>query len=282
MPVVRNNKMTTIIAHRGARSLAPENTIIAAEKAFTLGADLWETDIAVTKDEHLFLFHDHSLERTTDAEKIFPHRDALTFTDFTFAELQQLNPGIRFLETDPFDQIKKGAVSPDDQLRFQSEKIPTLEEALEFTREKKWKVNLELKVLPPGFKDFPVPQRVTELINRLGIHNRHIIISSFHHPWLRQIKRMAPGIEIQALVGDAPTDPLDFQDYSFPVYNARSTLIKDHHIMELKNRGKGINLFTVNETHEMIQFIEAGVDGLFTDFPQRMIALAKNKQHPEK
>ena len=69
--------MTTIIAHRGARSVAPENTMAAARKAFDFGADLWETDVGVTKDERLILFHDNSLERTTDVNEKFPPQGVL-------------------------------------------------------------------------------------------------------------------------------------------------------------------------------------------------------------
>ena len=268
--------MTTIIAHRGARSLAPENTIAAAQKAFELGADLWETDIAVTKDEHLILFHDDSLKRTTDAQNIFSDRESLVFTEYTLDELQTLSPGIRFLETDPFHQIREGAVSKEEQASFKIEKIPTLEQALLLTGKLKWKVNLELKTLPGRFRDFPLAKRVIALIRRLDIDSKHLIISSFHHPWLREVKDMEPGIEVQALVGRSLTEPLDFHDYSFDVYNARSTLIHEAQIAELKKRGKRINLFTVNEPHEMIRFIEAGVDGLITDFPQRLVSIIEN------
>ncbi|WP_353763502.1 glycerophosphodiester phosphodiesterase family protein, partial [Oceanithermus sp.] len=55
---------TLVIAHRGARSLAPENTLAAAQKGLEVGADLWETDVGVTADGVLILFHDDSLKRT--------------------------------------------------------------------------------------------------------------------------------------------------------------------------------------------------------------------------
>jgi len=75
--------MTIIIAHRGASSIAPENTIAAARKAWEIGADLWETDVAVTKDEHLILHHDDSLERTTNVKQVFPDRSSFIFTRYT-------------------------------------------------------------------------------------------------------------------------------------------------------------------------------------------------------
>jgi len=56
-----------IIAHRGASSLAPENTLASAQKALQIGADLWELDVAVTADGELVLMHDDTLERTSNA-----------------------------------------------------------------------------------------------------------------------------------------------------------------------------------------------------------------------
>ena len=62
------------IAHRGARSLAPENTLAAAQKALELGADMWELDVAMTADGELIVIHDSTLERTSNARDVFPDR----------------------------------------------------------------------------------------------------------------------------------------------------------------------------------------------------------------
>lgn len=265
--------MVTNIAHRGARSIAPENTISAANLAFKANADLWETDVAVTRDEQLILLHDPTLERTTDVAAVFPEREHQLVTEFSLAEIRQLDPGSHFIKTDPFGEIKKGAVSPEALSSFEGERIPTLEDALNFTREKKWSVNLELKTLPKNFKDFPVVQRVIELIKFLQITSEQVIISSFNHSWLTQVSTMAPDIEIQALIGYPKSDHLDWGDFSFSTYNACSTLIDEGQITTAQKREKRVNLFTVNKTDEMTRFITAGVDGLITDYPQRLAAL---------
>lgn len=267
--------MTTIIAHRGARSIAPENTIAAADQAFKAGADLWETDVAVTRDEQLILFHDNSLLRTTNITSVFPEKQKEMYTAFTLAEIRRLDLGSHFIDHDPFGEIKKGTINKETLSSFRKERVPTLEEALNFTKENQWKVNLELKALPENFKGFPVARRVIELIRRLGIRFEHLIISSFNHSWLRQVNALAPAIETQALIGYSETKPLDWGDFSFPVYNARSTLTDENQIARAKTKKKRINLFTVNEKDEMIRFINAGVDGLITDYPQRLAALVK-------
>ncbi len=267
--------MAQIIAHRGARSITPENTIAAAQKAFEIGADLWETDVAVTKDEHLILFHDDSLERTTNVKKVFPSNNNLTFTEYTLAQIRTLDTGSIYIETDPFGEIKKGNLTKKELSSFKGEKVPTLEEALLFTKDKQWKVNLELKKLPQRFKDFPVPEKVIAMIRKIGVNSDQIIISSFNHGWLQIVHDMEPEIEIQALIGYSFTDPLDWGNYSFETYNARSTLIDEGQIKMAQKKGKKINLFTVNNIEDMENFMAQGVDGIITDYPQRLKALKK-------
>jgi glycerophosphoryl diester phosphodiesterase len=269
--------MVVNIAHRGARSLAPENTLVAARKALEIGADLWETDVGVTADGELILFHDDSLARTTDAPARFPHRAPWTFTTFTLDEIRSLDAGSWFVETDPFGQISAGAVTPAEQAAYRSEKAPTLREALIFTRDAGWRVNLELKRLPPPLERFPVVQRVLALVDQLEMPPHQVILSSFNHDWLRQAQALRPDIGVQAVIGYSFTAPLDWGDLSFSTYNARSILITEEKVREVTAQGIVVNLFMVNEEDEMLRFIAAGVTGLFTDFPQR---LARLEQRP--
>ncbi|MCK5914165.1 MAG: glycerophosphodiester phosphodiesterase, partial [Desulfuromusa sp.] len=93
-----------VCAHRGARSIAPENTLLALKKSRDCGADLWETDIQATADGELVLFHDHTLERTTNILTLpeFSDRSSRKIADYTFAELEKLDTGSWFLRSDPF------------------------------------------------------------------------------------------------------------------------------------------------------------------------------------
>lgn len=264
------------IAHRGARSLAPENTIAAARKALALGADLWETDTAVTRDGKIVLFHDTRLDRTTDAAFVFPDKPSYDLADYSWKELQELDLGTSFIRNDPFGEIAKGSISRIDLDTIVGERIPTLEQALIFTRNNNWKINIELKELPESLSGFPLPEKVLETIRNVGLPGFQVIISSFFHPWLEQVQAMEPDIEIQALIGDSVSAPLDWGDYRFQVYNARVTLIDEGQIGLAKSRGKRINLWTVNNAEDMIRFIRAGVDGIITDYPQRMAALSRS------
>lgn len=270
--------MTVNIAHRGARSLAPENTLAAARKALQVGADFWEIDVAVTADEVLILFHDDSLARTTDAEVHFPDRAPWTFTTFTYSELNSLDAGSWFLETDPFEQIAAGEVTADEQASFRDEKIPTLREALFFTQAENWRINVELKRLPPPMDRFPVVDRVLSLIEDMAIDPRQFVISSFNHDWLRQVRKRNPNIALQALLGLPQTEPQDWGKLEFETYNARSTLTDEDQVRTLKDKGIAVNLYLVNEEEEMRRFIEAGAAGFITDFPQKLAALLKRRK----
>jgi len=261
--------MIQVIAHRGARSIAPENTLKAAQIAYETGAGLWETDVAMTRDRGLILFHDDTLLRCTDVQKKFPLRASFRVEEFDLDEIRTLDAGSYFVETDPFQEISKGNISREIRNSFIGEPIPLLEEGLILTLEKNWKINLELKFSEAGAEDFYLPDHTLEIIRQTNIPLSRVIISSFHHPWLLRIMEKEPQLEVQALVGDNDTDPLDFKDFFFSTYNANAVLIHPDQIKDLKDRGKKLNLFTVNEPRDFSRFSSLGVDGIFTDFPQR-------------
>ena len=85
-----------IVAHRGASYLAPESTLPAYLLARELGPDYLEMDVQRTKDGELIVFHDETLERVSDVQKIFPHRSGDPIGSFTFEELQKLDVGTWF------------------------------------------------------------------------------------------------------------------------------------------------------------------------------------------
>jgi glycerophosphoryl diester phosphodiesterase len=257
------------IAHRGARSLAPENTLAAARKALAIGADLWETDVLVTADGQLILMHDDTLERTTDVASRFPDRAPWAVTTFTLSEIETLAPGTHFIEHDPFGTIAAGAVSPGDQVGYLCEQVPTLAQALIFTQEMDWRINLELKEIPTPMESFPIVERVIDLINELAIDHERVIISSFNHTWLRRVRQLDPRLAVQALVGPLPQDPTP----EFQVYNAWEQAVDEAAVRAAVQDGLSVNLYTVNEVDAMRRFIDAGVSGLFTDYPQRLVAL---------
>ena len=264
------------IAHAGGRSLAPENTIAAAKKALKVGADMWELDVAVTRDEELILFHDDSLARTTDAASRFPNRAPWIFTTFTLEEIRTLDAGSWFIEADPFGEIAAGRISTEDLASYRGERIPTLEEALRFTKEHRFRVNVELKRLPAPMEDFPIVERVLSLIDQLDVADC-VVISSFNHDWLRQVEARWPEIEVHALVGYPYDAPNAWDNFHFKTYNVCAERTDAAEIRMLRAKGLGVNVWTVNEERNMERFITAGATGLFTDFPHRLSALLRRR-----
>ncbi len=261
--------MVTIIAHRGARSLAPENTLAAARKAHGLGADLWETDVAVTADDQLVLMHDDAMTRTTNVADIFPERVPAAFSTYSLAEIRSLDAGSWFERDDPFGQVAAGAVDSRELAGYAGEKVPTLQEAFELTLELDWFLNLELKTQPVPKDDFDLVSAVLDLADEVEIGPDHLLFSSARISWLKALKRRRPEFEVQAIVGLFPEDPMDFSDLFFDTFNPRYTRVSADHLQRQVDLGLKINPFTVNDDEMIARLIEVGVAGLITDFPQR-------------
>ncbi|NHJ85928.1 MAG: hypothetical protein FK734_10730, partial [Asgard group archaeon] len=134
-----------LIAHRGASHLAPENTIAAGEQAIAWGAYGWEVDIRISYDGILFLMHDDNLKRTTNVEEIFPTRIYEPAENFTFAELRTLDAGSWFTENDPYNTITKGIVSQTLANSYIGEKIPSLAEVINLTRDNDLVIDIDYK-----------------------------------------------------------------------------------------------------------------------------------------
>ena len=266
--------MTCIIAHRGARSLAPENTLAAARTAHHLGAHAWETDVQVTRDGHLVLFHDPDLLRCTNARQQVTDPDGpqkFLLAGFTLAELKTLDAGSWFEKTDPFSTIRSGRVTPDALAGFKNEKIPTLEQGLQLTRSLDWQVNLELKDLGTDPSLFYTVDTTLAVIDDSRIPLHQVILSSFNHDWLQRVRHQRPEITVQALAGESPADMAAFAPGAFDAYNLNADLVDPAFVTRLVHQGFEVNLFTVNDLVAADRFIRAGACGIITDFPQRFV-----------
>src|SRR6185295_20383378 len=118
-----------VIGHRGASGLAPENTMASFRRAVELGAKFIETDLQLSRDGHLVVLHDTNLRRTTRIRGMVSAK--------TLEELRNLDAGSWF----PRGRARKAMAAPP----FGGERIPTLEELLEFAREKRISLYLEMK-----------------------------------------------------------------------------------------------------------------------------------------
>ena len=259
---------TLNIAHRGARSLAPENTLAAARKALQFGADMWELDVRMTADDELIVLHDNTLERTSNVRDAFPGRHPWLVHQFTIEEIRLLDFGSWFTEQDPFGQIATGVVANSDLASYVGEPAPTLEEALNFTFQHGWLVNLEIKDLAGIPGEDRIVKKVIAQVEKLNMVDR-VLISSFNLSYLAQVRESHSEIFTGILVSRRhPRPDILLQQLKAQAYHPRRTAIRLADIPLLKDQGFSVNVWNVNEQKTMKRMIRDGVSGIFTDFPQ--------------
>lgn len=276
------NRRFLNIAHRGARSVAPENTIAAGRKALELGADMWEIDVNRTADGKLIVIHDNTLERTSNAREIFPDRRPWFVHAFTLAELRRLDFGSWFEARDPFGQIASGAVSAAEVESYRGEPAPLLEEVLAFTAKHSWLVNVEIKDLRGTPGDRTVVEEVVSLVENMNMADR-VMISSFNHAYLERVARARPGTATGVLVRRPVANPLALlRKLGARTFNARAAFVRRRHVEKLRREGFGVLVWAVNDPKKMRNLIvRRRVAGIFTDFPQELSRVLRELRAPD-
>lgn len=271
------NRRFLNIAHRGARSVAPENTMAAARKALELGGDMWEIDVNRTADGKLIVIHDNTLERTSDAREIFPDRRPWFVHAFTLAELRRLDFGSWFRAADPFGRIAAGEVSAAEAAAYRGEPVPLLREALEFTHCHSWLVNIEIKDLRGTPGDRTIVEEVVSLVEAMNMNER-VLISSFNHAYLDRVRRIAPRTAIGALTNRPVANPLALlRKLGAATFHPRAQFLRAKDVEKLRREGCGVLVWVVNDAGTMRNLIaRRRVAGIFTDFPQVLAQVLRN------
>jgi len=272
-PMTANDSKITIIAHRGARSLAPENTISAAKRAFENHADGWELDVAMSVDGELVVLHDDTLERTSNVAEVFPDRSPWSVYDFSLEDLKKLDVGSWFVDSDPFKQIALGIVSSENIAEYKGESIPTLREALIYTKDNQWWVNIEIKDASETPADSVIVSKIVALVEELEMQDQ-VLISSFNMEYLKQVKSLNKDLPTGVLVNKIIMDPLALmKELDAQAFHPGMKVTYEKQVKLLLEEGYAINVWTVNEESDMQKLIEMGVTGIITDFPQRAFTL---------
>ena len=263
------------IAHRGARSLAPENTLAAALKALEVGAHMWELDVGMTLDGELIVIHDATLQRTSDAKNVFPERQPWNVHEFTLQEIGRLDFGSWFIREDPFGEIRAGRISRAQLDRLSGLRAPTLAQALHFTRQYGWYVNVEIKDLS-GTPGHPlVVPKVVSLINAMNLHGT-VLISSFNHHYLEQISSLDAAISLGVLTNRRLRDPLKtLRRLGALAYHPRISAFAPKDVRILKNEGFHTLVWVANDPETFLRLQEEQVSGVFTDFPQNLAPMLR-------
>ena len=228
------------IGHRGAAAHLPENTMPSFEHALALGADALEFDVALSLDGVPVVIHDDTLDRTTSGHG--PVEAA------TFAELQQLDAG---------------------RWKNHPTHLPTLDEVLR-TFAPRTLLNLEIKSSP----------RRAELVDACALAVRKtnsaasVVFSSFDHDALRLLRHLMPKARIGVLAETGGLEraftcatELDAENIHPPVVLVTKAVVDRIHA-----NGWKLWTWTVNQPDTIARMIACGVDGVFSDFPERVVA----------
>ena len=254
--------------------------MLAMHRAKKCGAHCWETDLRLSREGELVIFHDPTLERTTDvaSRKKFQSRKPWKIDHFTAAELQELDAGSWFLADDPFGTVASGEVTIQERVAIRVQKIPLLQEVLEFTRTHHFPVNLEIKPLdtPPG--DVAIVDRVIAKIHQTGTTDL-VLLSSFRHEYLLRARELDPTIAL-AVLAEEPhpaglTKHLD--TLSAAAYHPDKALCTSKLINELQQAGFRINSWTVNDIAQAKEMLQTGIS-VITDWPQRLTSIPNHRR----
>ena len=287
--------------HRGARGLAPENTLAAFERALSLGVTTIETDVAITRDGVAVISHDPFLNpdlvRAPGGAWLTtrgPPIHALTFAELERYELGRTNAASDYGKQFP-EQV------PADGQRF-----PTLAQVLALGKGNAVRFNVETKITPDsGAETADVAtfaRLVVDAFDAAGMTSR-ATVQSFDWRTLVEVRRIAPAIATVCLtiessgmdtVKRAADGPSPWHagfdraryDGSLPRTahaagcaawspfwrNVTAADVKDAHALGMK-----VIPWTVNDSREMARLIDMGVDGLISDYPDRLLEVAKAK-----
>lgn len=270
---------TDIWAHRGARSVAPENTMAAARAALAQGADGWELDVHITSDNEVIVIHDHGLRRTTNIAHVpgMPARRSQVVDGVTLAQVKNLDAGGWFARRDPFRTIAEGVVKASIADTFSGESVPTLDEALAWTREAGLLVNIELKDMLGG-DDEGLARGVATCIRDKGMSDR-VLISSFRLKSLEYFREICPNVSVGLLLDEKSMQRSDKEIVAL-LRSLEATALHPSikglppgRVSFFRSAGFGVNVYTVNREEDIIRLIQEGATGIITDFPGRAKAV---------
>ena len=238
------NADTKITAHRGGALRAPENTLSALAYTWECGADFAEIDIQETKDKQLILLHDDSLKRITGLDK--------KVWEMTYEEIKDLDAGSAFGE------------------EYEGEKIPTLEEVLNFCLGR-LDLNIEIKY---NGKNKGIVQRVIQVI-RENHFEEHCVVTSMNYRFLEEIKETAPEIRTGYIMTMSYGSVSQVAAADF--FSVRYDYITEGFVREAHALGKEVHAWTVNYRGNIKRMLDMGVDNIITDDP----ALVRRVQNQE-
>lgn len=244
-----------LVAHRGGSLLAPENTLTAFRVATEeWWADMLELDVRLTKDGHVVVIHDPTVDRTTDATG--------TVADYTLAEIRSFDAGYRFVDEQGGHPFRGRGIS-----------IPTLDEVLEAFPD--MRINIESK-------EPHVAAPLARVIARHGAERRVLVAAEreasrrgargYPGPWGASYRQVLLFWLLHHLPGGSPYTP-EADIFQVPETRGPLRVVTRRFVHEAHKLSIPVQIWTVNEEADMRRLLEWGVDGIQTDRPDLLSAV---------
>jgi glycerophosphoryl diester phosphodiesterase len=245
-----------VIAHQGGRGLWPENTLFAFEHSLDLGVDVLEMDLRVTSDGNIVVHHDASVERTTGRPGLL--------SELTLEEVRALDAGYGF---------GNGA----HPFRGRGLTIPTLQEVLD--RFGDVRLNLEMKEFEPS-----QARGFCSMLRKTGDLDR-FLVASFDHASMIAFRKACPEVATSATMREGllfyQLDRLHLGSlfrspalaFQVPEYFGDIQVLQPRFLEHARSSNVRVQVWTVNEEEDLSRMLKLGVDGILTDYPDRLLRL---------
>ena len=262
--------------HRGARGHLPENTLAGFKLALEMGVDTLEMDCGVTKDGVAVVHHDRRLNpdvaRGPDGKWVTA--PAATIKELNFQELQQydvgrLRPGSEYAKRFPHQKPVDGT------------RIPRLADVLSMAKPAKVRFNIETKLQAKHPDETVAPEAfaraVIAEVKKDGLERR-VTIQSFDFRTLKIVEREAPEIATVYLTEVTTSDPVQLHAAGAKIWSPDFRGVTPYVMGEARRLGLRVVVWTANEPADIAQMVQAGVDGIISDYPDRVLDALKRRK----
>lgn len=260
----REKRRPLVIAHRGGGGLAPENTLAAFKRSVELGVDVLELDVRSTSDGELVVIHDSKVDRTTNGTGLV--------SELTFELIRQLDAGFKWTNDG-------GQSYP---FRESGIQVPTLREVFEAFPDVK--INIEPK--------YDTPSPVAPLCKLISEFKREskVIVGSFKAEVLDEFRSSCKGVATSASPSEASSFLFGYnlglsesfspemQVFQIPNRLGSWQIVTEEYVKAIHERNLDLHVWTINDVEDMKQLVKLKVDGIMTDYPDRLLNLLNQEK----
>ncbi|WP_064093542.1 glycerophosphodiester phosphodiesterase [Rossellomorea aquimaris] len=263
-PQLNSNKILNI-AHRGASAYAPEHTMPSYELGDQMKGDYIELDLQMTKDGQLIAMHDETLDRTTNGTGLVK--------EYTLEEIKRLDAGSWFNKKYP-EKAKE---------EFEGLQVQTLEEIIEhFGQSKNYYIETKSPEVYPGMEEKLLDILEKHNLTRQNGPSSKVIIQSFSEESLKKIHNINEDIPLVQLIDYTTSATIsekelnDYEEYAVGL-GMSFKKIDENYVSKVREHDLLIHPYTVVEKEDMERLLDWGVTGMFTNNPDSLEEVLKER-----